>query len=230
MVDLDTVEQIFGFVSLNSQEYWLVFPTGDAFIYHYVYQTWSRDTFGDFTAGYEVLDSATALTWDTISSTWETTGGSWGSYEATGFPRIFAGRSDGKTFFIDNSIAYDYFTVGSIVSRNLETFDIYFPSGKYQGDELSDGDMWEEGTIQRVMLVYEADKTNTEPFVVGVSFDKGSTWIEQTVTPGPEGFVITDFNITGRLVRFRFRENNANGRFRWSSFGYEFIPAGPTSP
>jgi hypothetical protein len=228
IINQELLEQYFGFVILDTREYWLVLTTGDAFVYNYVYNTWSRDTYGNITAAGEVLDSTGLDTWATAQGTWDAYPGSWADASGTQLSRVFAGRSDGGTFVIDQQVAYDYYTIGSIVDRYAETPDMYFPAPA-TAQSADQPDVWEEGTPQRAIIIYDPVRTTT-PFLFGVSFDRGQTWSEQSITPNGMGLSIAEYNLTGPHVRYRFRENIANASFRWSSFSYEFIPAGPHNP
>ena len=64
---------------------------------------------------------------------------------------------------------------------------------------------------------------------VSVAVDRGKNWQSQTMTPSTTGASFIDWNITAQMVRFRFRENNALGAFRWRSYEYEWQPAGDFS-
>src|SRR5258706_16268724 len=114
---------------------------------------------------------------------------------------------------IDEQYAYDYFAIGSIIDRVLETEDMYIESP------------WDLAQVVRLMLVYEF--VNEQPFEVSVSFDRGRTWYSNLVTPTQQGYTFTEFVRTGNVIRFRFRENNATGQFRWRSYMAEIISEGP---
>ena len=83
------------------------------------------------------------------------------------------------------------------------------------------------GTIKRVALIYEY--TNNVPFEAGISTDRGRSWRTQSVVPNTTGVSLIDWNVTAQIVRFRFRENNALGTFRWRSYEYEWQSAGDFS-
>lgn len=212
----DQVTNYFAAVSINRQEYWFVLPTGDAFIFDYQRQAWSRDTVPGFTALGEVEDTTTAPTWLTISTFWNTETHTWEELEGVLSTILFGGRPDGSTAIVDDTISYDYFSIGSIIDRFLETPDFYI-------DETAG---MTESTVLRFMLIYQY--VVASPFVVGVSFDRGITWHEQQVTPQMDGFSLVEFDgpHTGNTVRFRFRENDATGQFRWRSYSWEWIASG----
>lgn len=210
----DQNENYFAAVSTIRQEYWLVLPTGDAFVYDYLRQTWARDTVPAFTALGEVEDTTNTETWATSSGPWSTDFGSWEMLRGVNHTILVGGRTDGSTSIIDEAVSYDYFSIGSIIDRFVETPDFYVDA--FAGTGLE--------TVYRLLVNYQF--TNDNPFEVGVSFDRGKSWKTQSVTPVPAGFSWVDFNGTGNTIRFRFREADANAEFRWRSYTYEFIPAG----
>ena len=58
----------------------------------------------------------------------------------------------------------------------------------------------------------------------------GITWTTYSVTPNQQGYSYVDVNQTLRVVRFRFKEQNATGNFRWRHMEYAFGPGGPLPP
>ena len=223
VVDVGLMDTYFGAVSTDRGEYWLIIGGEHAFVYDYHRDSWSRDSFPSITALAEVEDARSVLTWAQMPSTWSGTGGAWDDYAATEVSVLWAGRSTGATFTVDESVVYDYFAEGSIVDRNVETPDYYL------GPEVPGGvAMDEQGTIQRVLLQYKY--VNAEPFSFEISGDRGMTWTAYQVTPNQQGYNYVDTNLTLPVVRFRFRENNATGNFRWRHMQYAFGPAGPLPP
>ena len=212
----DQLENYFSTVSINRQEYWFVLPSGDAFIFDYARAAWSRDTVPGFTALGEVEDTTGAPTWLTITTTWDTENHTWEELTGTLMTILFGGRPDGSTAIVDDTVSYDYFSIGSIIDRFLETPDFYI-------DETAG---FTEATVLRFLLNYEF--VNANPFTAGVSFDRGASWHEQIVTPQASGFSLVEFDgpRTGNTVRFRFRENDATGQFRWRSYSWEWIQSG----
>lgn len=219
LLDPTLMSSYFGFVSTQRQEYWLVLTTGDAFVYDYLRQTWSRDSFGSLTALGEIEDTFNAEAWSTIASTWDTEGRTWAEMSGTQVTSLFAGRSDGGTFLVDDTVAYDYYTEGSIVDRYVETQDYFWPTNM-----VPEGDPTILGTLHRTFIIY--DYENDIPFKIGFSQDRGRTWEEKEIVPVRSGFSYVDFRLTSNVIRWRFRETDANARFRWSSFAYQFLPAG----
>lgn len=223
LTDVADADTYFGAVSPDRGEYWLIIGGTDAFVYDYVRDSWSRDSFPSITALAEVEDARNVLTWAQMTGTWAQQTLAWDDFAASEVTVLWAGRSTGGTFSIDESVVYDYFAEGSIVDRNVETPDFYLGveiPGGLAADEL--------GTIKRVLLSYEF--VNATPFKLGISFDRGTTWTEKTVTPNASGYSYVDLNLTGNAVRFRFRENNATGNFRWRFLQYAFESAGPLPP
>lgn len=207
-------ENYFATVSTTRQEYWLVLPSGDAFIFDYIRGTWARDTVPAFTALGEVEDTLSTETWATSSGPWSTDFGTWEMLRGVNHTILVGGRQGGTTAVIDEGVNYDYFSIGSIMDRFVETPDFY--TDEFAGTGLK--------TVYRLLVNYEF--TNDLPFEVGMSFDRGRSWKTQIVNPARSGFTWVDFEGTGNTVRFRFREQDANAAFRWRSFTYEFVPAG----
>jgi hypothetical protein len=138
----------------------------------------------------------------------------WDQWAGLITPTIVAGRTDGATMRVDESIVSDYFALGSIIDKFLETEDFYI-----------DDDPTKQFTSQRVLLVYEY--ASADPFEFGYSQDRGRTWHTQQVIPSTKGYSWIDFRCTGNIIRYRFRENNADGRFRYRSYIHEFFEEGP---
>lgn len=208
------MEEYFGAVIQHRQEYWLVLPSGDVFVFDYARASWSRDTVPNFTAVGEVEDTVDEVTWNDLVGSWNDQTKSWFQFAGQQITTIFAGRSNGSTTIINDQIAFDYFAIGSIMDRYLETSDMY----------VADIPGWKVGTVQRLMLVYKY--VTDLPFEVGVSFNNGTTWTTNQVTPNMQGLSFVDFNVSGPVARFRFREEDANGAFRWRSYSYEIVPDG----
>src|SRR5574342_427577 len=110
-----------------------------------------------------------------------------------------SGRWDGSTTLVDDMVSYDYYAIGSIMDRFVETPDLYLAEGP-----------WKMASTYRLLLIYQF--VNNIPFEVGVSQDRGVTWSTTNVTPQSSGYTFVDFIKTSNVVRFRFRENNANGQ------------------
>ena len=199
-------------LSRNRQEYWLIVEDNNVFIYDYERDYWTRDSFPSISTVAEIDDTVNLLTWTTITGRWLQQKKTWSELVASTIAVLIAGRSDSATMLIDDSVIYDYFAIGSIMDRYVETPDYYFE------------DVMETGSVMRMLLIYGV--TNTDPFEVGVSVDRGFSWKTQLVTPSSNGLSLIDFNITGEVVRFRFRENSATAQFRWRSMEYEFAPGG----
>ena len=208
------IDTYFGVVLLQRQEYWLVLGS-DVFVYDYQIGAWSRDSFPSITAVAEVEDTFNVVTWSTLTTIWSAEMRHWSELSGTISTQIFASRGDGSSMVIDENIAYDYFSLGSIIDRVLETPDFYL------------ADPMQMGTIKRVALIYEY--TNNVPFEAGISTDRGRSWKTQSVVPNTTGVSLIDWNVTAQIVRFRFRENNALGTFRWRSYEYEWQSAGDFS-
>ena len=209
------IDTYFGVVLLQRQEYWLVIGT-DVFVFDYARDYWTRDSFPSITAIAEVEDPSNVIIWSALTTPWNMERRHWEDLAGTLFTSIFAGRGDGASMIIDEGVAYDYFSIGSIIDRTLETPDFYISE-----------DPMKLGTLKRLLLIYEY--TNAVPFEVGVSTDRGKNWQSQTMTPSTTGASFIDWNITAQMVRFRFRENNALGAFRWRNYEYEWQPAGDFS-
>jgi len=217
IAQLDAFERYFGFVAPLRYEYWLVLSdpvrgSFDVFVYDYLRQYWTRDTFTDITSAGEVEITLSSLTWNTIPGIWSEHAESWNDLLGGRRSTLIAGRTDGATVQIDEQFTYDYYTLGSIVDRFLETEDMYMDSP------------WLLTRIFRLLLIYEF--VNDVPFEVGVSFDRGTSWTTQQVIPTTQGYTFVDFNMTGNVYRFRFRENSANAQFRWRSYMYEYLDEG----
>jgi hypothetical protein len=223
---IDVMDSYFATVLPHRDEYWLVVDANNVFVYDWLRGTWTRDTFPDITALGEVVQArAGGVLWNSAYASthaWGDVRESWSAMGGAEYVTAFAGRSSGETFQIDEQYVDDYFAVGSIVDKYVETADFYFPGAG------GDADPWEMGTINQVLLAY--DFVNSVPFEVGISFDHGRSWYTENVTPIEAGYSQINFNRTGNVVRFRFRENNALGNFRWRHFSYEFFRAGPYRP
>lgn len=223
IVDPAMMDSYFGAVCTIRGEYWLVI--GDnVFGYDYVRSTWWRESLASLTALAEVDDSLNVTTWNTIQGNWPSQNLSWADLRATRLTALWGGRSDGSVMYIDDSIVLDYFAQGNVTDRFVETLDFYLGYDEATGQI----DTWQQGTISRVLFIYKY--VNAEPFEFGVSFDQGQTWMTQQITPNMSGFSFIDVQKTGNIARFRMRENNATGQFRWRSYEYELIPAGPLIP
>jgi hypothetical protein len=210
----DKMDNYFAAVSTQRQEYWLILTTGDAFVFDYARNYWTRDTVPAFTALGEVEDTTNAPRWLDMTTTWEEEHHTWEQLLGTSMTAFWGGRADGSTATIDEMVSWDYFSIGSIIDRFVETPDFYT-------DETAGT---KEGTVYRVFLNYAF--VNSNPFMTGVSFDRGVNWTEKEVVPHPRGFSWIDFIVTGNTMRFRFRENDATGSFRWRSYTFEVIESG----
>lgn len=216
LTDPTLMDTYFAAISTQRQEYWLVLPTGDCFVFDYQRNYWTRDTVPGFTALGEVEDTSHSPSWDEMTTTWNTETHTWDELAGVAMTAMFGGRADGSTSLIDEQVAYDYFSIGSILDRFVETPDFYIDDTF--GTKLA--------TMLRFLIVYEFSNPNS--FTVGVSFDRGKTWHEQVITPNMQGFNWVEFGgpSTGNTFRFRARENDANGTFRWRSYTYEVIESG----
>lgn len=214
LVDPGAFHTYFAQAIHHRHEYWLVLDSSNVFVYDWINQSWTRDSFPSLTALGEVEDTQASTLWSTIPGTWQNQTATWDSLAGTEVATLMGGRSNGAIFRLDETVVYDYFAIGSIVDRYVETPDYYF-----------NDDPWLLGTLKRLLLSYEFK--NNEAFEIGVSLDRGQTWLTQNIVPVASGYSVVDFNVTGNVCRFRFRENNATGQFRWRHFAYEFIDAGP---
>lgn len=215
----DQMASYFGVVSTLRQEYWLVLGNGDVFVYDYARDAWSRDSFPNITALGEVTDTQSNETWTTVTTTWDAETRTWAEMGGTSSTVLWAGRSDGGTFAVDETVNYDYYAEGSIMDRYCETPDWYPPT-----PESPNGDPYQLYNLQDLMLMYQY--VTDDQFEVGVSIDRGATWQTQMVTPSTSGVTKTSWNITGQVFRFRFRERDVDGAFRWRSYSYQFVPGG----
>lgn len=222
LINVDSLEKYYGFFATQRQEYWLIIcdparGSFDIFVYDYLRNNWSRDSFPNLQSAAELIITTQVLTWNTVQGTWATFGNrSWNDLRGTQFINLIGGRTDGATMLIDEQFSYDYYAQGSIIDKFIETDDQY----------LIDDDPANEVTAVRLLLVYEY-MNNTNPIQVGVSFDRGSTWTEKTLIPEPKGYTWVEFEKTGNVIRYRFRENDANGSFRWRSYVQEYQYNGP---
>lgn len=212
LAQFDKLDDYYGICIPGRFEYWLLIVDTaagiyDAFVYDYLQNSWSRDTFANLFCVAEAEIPQTAFTWQTIKLSWQRQLQTWAALRATTLLKTIGGRTDGSTMIIDEQFADDYYSIGSIVDRVLETEDMYFDTP------------WDTANIISLMLVYEF--VTADPIEVGVSFDKGRHWTTQTFVPEQRGFSIVDFDKSGNIVRFRFRENNANGRFRYRHYQFE---------
>lgn len=220
VLDPSKLGDYFGVTLPNQHEYWLVMNTGDVFVYDYLRNIWLRDSYPSITAAAEVDKQTTVVTWDVVTTTWDTEARNWAEMEGLSLATIFAGRSTGETFEITDQISSDYFSVGSIIDRYIETGDFYIPTPRSpgEGDQMS-----ENGRIKRGIVIYEF--TDASPFEIWISNDRGQTWpTKKTIVPETRGYSFVDFDQTAHVFRFRFKEEDANAQFRWGSYGFEFLP------
>ena len=232
LVSSDSMETCFATVATERQEYWLILRDGNVFVFDYKRGVWARDTFPDITALGEVVDTRAASLWSTWTNTWEQETRTWDELGGASRSVLWGGRSDGATFTVDEQVAWDYFAVGSIMERYVETPDFYLP------DPNGSPDPRLNVTLQRMLLSYEyvdpirpatygGSEANPPPFLAEVSMDRGQTWQSQAITPQRGGYSLLDWNLTGHVIRFRFRESDVTGQFRWRSYQWEFVDAGP---
>jgi hypothetical protein len=218
LIYLNAVDKYYGRCIPSRFEYWLILcdesrGTFDVFVYDYLRDYWTRDTFANLYTIGEVEVPLPIYIWNNIPgiwTDWSTT--SWADLNAGRVTATLGGRTDSGIMKIDEQIAFDYYTIGSIVDRVLETEDMWLDSP----NDLT--------RLVRILLVYEY--VNSTPFEVGVSFDRGRTWTTRNVTPEMRGISFVDIIATGSPIRFRFRENNANGSFRWRSYVCEYFKEG----
>lgn len=210
-------ESYFGMCSIDRGEYWLVLGPSDVFVFDYLRNSWTRDSFPNIITLAEVDDAQTSYTWLTIPGTWEQQSTTWDQLRGSQFTTIWAGREDGGVFRVDDSFVDDYYSSGSIIDKNIETPDFYLST-----------DPLEQITLRRLTLHY--DFVNDETVEVSYSFDKGMTWQSHVITPNQAGITVVDTNASGHIVRFRLRSNNAIGQFRWKQYSAEFVAAGPYQP
>jgi hypothetical protein len=212
-----TFNQYFGFCSLSRYEYWLILCDSDrgsfdVFIYDYFRNYWTRDVFPNIYTIGEIEVPLFEYTWNTIPGVWTDWNIPWADLFAATTTEVIAGRTDSVTMDINETISWDYFSQGSIVDRVLETEDMYIDTP------------WDNAQSVRLLLNYEY--ASKEPFEVGVSFDRGKTWTTKQITPTTQGYSFVEFTKSGNVVRYRFRENNATGFFRWRSYMCEYLPIG----
>lgn len=221
LLDPSKLNSYFAVEMSYQQEYWFIIDTGDVFVYDYLRNIWLRDNYPSITAVAEVDKITGAVPWSSLATTWDTEARTWADLEGAALTTIFAGRATGETFEITDQVSNDYFASGSIVDRYIETGDVYLPTPR-----LPEGDpMGQNGVIQRGLIVY--DYVDSTPFEIWVSNTRGVTWpIQKTIIPDPKGYSFVDFNLAseGQPIRWRFKEQNADGRFRWSSYALEFLP------
>lgn len=220
LVHNDVLDQYWGYCVPSRFEYWLLLSdpsrsSFDAFIYDYLRGFWTRDTFSNLYTVGETEIPLTSYIWLTIPGIWtDYMHTSWADLAAKRVTAMLGGRTDGATMQIDEQFAYDYFSEGSIIDRVLETEDMYLEGP------------WGLSHVVRLLLVYEAKTDMDPPFEIGISFDRGHTWHTQMLQPVQQGYTYVDFDMTGNVVRFRFRENDATGSFRWRSYSYDVFDAG----
>lgn len=217
LIDGQYSEVYFGACAIARGEYWLILGPYDVFVYDYLRDSWSRDSFPSIISLAEVDDARESYIWLTIPGTWEEQTQTWDQLRGIQYTTLWGGREDGAVFQIDDNFIDDYFTDGSIIDRFVETPDYY----------LTDDPM-EQATLQRVTILY--DFVNDTPFEFSYSFDRGRTWTATSVTPQTDGQSVVNTNASGNVIRFRFRENNATGQFRWKQYVAEWLTAGSHSP
>lgn len=211
----DQLGGYFGYCSVCRNEYWLVlYPSSDVFVYDYLRGTWSRDSIANLTALGEIERTVGSKIWTQLVGPWTAQNLQWQQLSGSSFISLIGGLASGATIAIDEAYLHDYFAIGSIMDRFVETPDYY----------LNDDPM-ESITLKRALIIYQYAGTAT-PYEFAVSVDKGVTWETHQVFPNRLGYSYIDLNITGNVVRFRFRENDAVGAFRWRSAEYEFLPGG----
>lgn len=221
VLSMDEAIHYLGEIVFSQQEYWLIINNTTAgrnpgyFIFDYQRNYWTRDTFPSLTSIGELVDTSTTDTWLTVHGIWTDDNRSWDDASGKTSGIIVAGRSDGKTFLLDENVGYDYFTIGSIVDRFFETEDFLIGG---------DGTFFSQGTVFRALLEYRY--VDATPFEFGYSIDRGQNWTTTLVTPQVKGLSFVDFIATGPTIRFRFRENNNDGSFRWRTYCFDFEPSG----
>lgn len=213
----DTFDRYFGTCIPSRYEYWLLLADSqrgmfDAFIYDYLRGFWTRDTFPNLTAIGEIEVPLIQYIWLTIPGIWTDWPIAWADLSATRVTKVIGGRTDSATMDIDEQFASDYFTIGSITDRVLETEDMYIETP------------WDNNQAVRLLLTYEF--VNNQPFEIGMSGDRGRTWFTKEIVPTDLGYSFVEFTRSSNVIRFRFRENNALGQFRWRSYVAEFLPIG----
>lgn len=228
LVHLDTIEEYFGFFAQRRNEYWLVLSdvsrgTFEAFIYDQRAGAWSRDSFPSLTAADEIEALTDPIAWEDLVGTWEDQTLTWEAFGGGVLPSVIVGgRADGSTMVVDEAFAYDYFAIGSIIDCVLETEDHYVPE--------EEGPIWKNQEILRVVLVFNPDSAGGNPIEVGISFDQGRTWTTKDVALDTTGYAYVDFVLTGRVVRYRFREKDNNVQFRYRGYGYQYVVSGDATP
>jgi len=214
-VDLTHPENYLGATFPHRNEYWLLCVANNVvFIYDYRYNTWTMDTVPAWTAFGECEDIVGSQTWQSIVGAWNTFASTnWialaGMLSAVGF----AGRTGGATMMIDETSTYDYFAVGSIMDRFLETPDYYLGGAPSQ-----------TATLTKMVLTHEEAGFDSN-IIVRVSVDRGKTWQSQTVTL-TKGYTLVFWNITGNVFRFSFGSADANTDFAWTGYELEYVEAG----
>lgn len=210
VVQDDSMEDYFGFISHHRQEYWLVLSgTGRVLVFDYGKGYWVGDLYGDIFAANEVDISSSVLTWSTAPGTWLDHPEEWFSLVGTTLPVVLAGLSDGRTMSISDTYVDD--ELGEF-DRFIETEDISLP------------DQWALMKVMRLFLIYEF--ISEASFEVGYSLDRGVSWRTLNVVPSAQGYSFVDFIATGNVIRFRFRGDNVTGKFGWRGYMFEYEPAG----
>lgn len=214
----DALDYYFGYCAPCRFEYWLILcdPTRsqyEVFIYDYIRGYWTRDSFPNLYVISEVDIPLPQYIWNTIPGIWtDWTTTRWIDLRSGTVTSLLGGRTDSATMLIDERYVYDYYAQASIMDKYLETEDMYIESP------------WDLVEVVRLLLVYSY--VDAQPFEVGVSFDRGRSWDTNEITPDSSGYSFTEFVRTGNVVRFRFRENNATGSFRWRSYMFEIQGGG----
>lgn len=220
IADPSLILTYFGAAIHHRNEYWLVLqrsglPT-DVFVYDWSSGVWARDSFPDITALLQVQETTAATQWSTITNTWQDVTGTWAGSAGNEISTIYGGKSTGATIKIDESFVNDENTT---IDNEVVTRDFYFDDEKGP---------WVLGTIQQLLLAYTHTGGSVE---VRVSLDRGVTWSDvQSIIEDSSGYGKVNFNGTGNVVRFFFRNRTLTGHPRWRHFAYEFINAGPFRP
>lgn len=207
---------------MGFKEYWLVFPavSGQSptmvMIYDYLRDTWTKDTFPNLTALYEILER------NRVGSP----GYSEFQYPLK-WPMLMAGV-EGQFCLIDERVDGDRFH-----NPSTGAMEMWFDSPDMYWDQNS----IVNGTLYRVMVNQDMPQHPEDPlYNVEISIDRGLSYpIVVPITPLQTkwGYQFADVNVTNNVYRIRFHcpaVADIAPNPSWRSYTLIYVPSGEFFP
>lgn len=202
------ISRAFAFAASDNKEYWLVVPgSGDtycdeAWVFNYELRSWSRGSLANYLQCASYWTRQTSLRWCDLIGSWAQQNWRWSDAGPTsGAPMVLLGDNAGYIYESDPTLHNEDVTgTDDTVDGWFSTKDFIF-GGLNQRQEISRLDLWYQGSS----------------LDVDYSTDGGASWSDLGTLEASGSVALQQ--LWGRIdcerIRFRFRNNESNGWFRF---------------